>query len=159
MNAKIKRIAAIKEVIQTRNISSQEELLEVLKAKGFDLTQATLSRDLKQMQIAKVSSRDGGYMYVMPDVAASMHSGGALNVIPPHSLTSIVSIECSHILTVIRTKPGYASGIASDIDQAAINEVMGTIAGDDTVLVIPRGGYTPSQVAEAICHTLVALKF
>lgn len=158
MNNKIKRIAAIKEVIQSRNISCQEEILEALHQKGFELTQATLSRDLKQMQIAKIATRDGGYMYVMPDVAASLQNSSTANVIPPHCLTSIVSIECSHILTLIRTKPGYASGIASDIDLAKIPEVMGTIAGDDTVLVIPRGGYTPAQVAEAICHTLAAKK-
>ncbi len=154
MKNKKDRIAAIREVIQSMSIGSQDELLKVLVTRGFEVTQATLSRDLKQMQIAKIATREGGYMYVMPDVAASAKSQVAPHIIPPKTVAGVVSIECSQVLIVIRTKPGYASSIAYDIDMSGMPEVMGTLAGDDTVLVIPRGGYTTNQVAEALCNAL-----
>ena len=154
MKNKKDRINAIREVIQSRSISSQDELLQELRKQGFEVTQATLSRDLKQMQIAKIATREGAYMYVMPDVAASAHNKVSPYFVPPKTVAGVVSIECSQILIVIRTKPGYASSIAYDIDMSALREVMGTVAGDDTILVIPRGGYTTQQVAEALCDAL-----
>ena len=154
MKQKIDRISAIREIIQSRDISSQQELLEILLEEGYKLTQASLSRDLKQMQIVKMSLRDGGYLYVMPDVAASMKSNLTNHFVSPHNIKGVVSVECSTVLVVVRTKPGYASSIASDVDQSLLPEVMGTVAGDDTILVIPRGGYTTNQVAEALCNIL-----
>lgn len=154
MKNKKDRIAAIREIVQNQNIGSQEELLSALLNHGYEVTQATLSRDLKQMQIVKISTRDGGYVYVMPDVAATLKGGIAPRFIPPHTMLGIVSIECSSVLIVVKTKPGYAPSIAVDIDAAALKEVMGTIAGDDTILVIPRGGYTTNQVADALCMIL-----
>lgn len=154
MKNKKDRISVIRDIVQNQSIGSQEELLTQLQARGFEVTQATLSRDLKQMQVAKIATREGGYVYVMPDVAATIKGGIAPHFIQPHSMQGIVSIECSSVLIVIRTKPGYASSIAYDIDMSEMKEVMGTIAGDDTILVIPRGGYTTTQVAEALCSVL-----
>jgi len=154
MKNKKDRIAAIREVIQSQSISSQDELLRALMDRGYEVTQATLSRDLKQMQIAKIATREGGYMYVMPDVAASAKNKISPHFIPPKTVAGVVSIECSQVLIVVRTKPGYASSIAYDIDMSALPEVMGTVAGDDTILVIPRGGFTTQQVAEALCDAL-----
>lgn len=154
MKNKKDRISVIREIIQSQSISSQDELLKELLSRGYEVTQATLSRDLKQMQIAKVATREGGYMYVMPDVAASAKNQVSPYIIPPKTVAGVVSIECSHVLIVIRTKPGYASSIAYDIDMSALKEVMGTVAGDDTILVIPRGGFSTQQVAEAICKAL-----
>ena len=154
MKNKKDRISVIRDIVQNQSIGSQEELLAQLQTRGFEVTQATLSRDLKQMQVAKIATREGGYVYVMPDVAATIKGGIAPHFIQPHSMQGIVSIECSSVLIVIRTKPGYASSIAYDIDMSEMKEVMGTIAGDDTILVIPRGGYTTTQVAEALCSVL-----
>lgn len=154
MKNKKDRISAIREIVQNFCIGCQEDLLRELQKRGFEVTQATLSRDLKQMQIAKVSTREGGYMYVMPDVAATFKDHIAPHFIPQQTVAGVVSIECSNVLIVIRTKPGYASSIAYDIDMSSLQEVMGTIAGDDTILVIPRAGYTTPQVAEALCEAL-----
>lgn len=157
MKNKKDRLHAIRDVIQSQSISSQDELQRQLQAMGFEVTQATLSRDLKQMQIAKVATREGSYMYVMPDVAASAKNKVAPYFVPPKTVAGVISIECSQVLIVVRTKPGYASSIAYDIDMSALPEVMGTLAGDDTILVIPRGGYTTHQVAEALCEALPRL--
>jgi len=154
MKNKKDRIAAIREVIQSQCISSQDELLKELQQHGYDVTQATLSRDLKQMQIAKIATREGGYMYVMPDVAASAKNKISPHFIPSKTVAGVVSIECSQVLIVVRTKPGYASSIAYDIDMSSLPEVMGTVAGDDTILVIPRAGFTTHQVAQALCDAL-----
>ena len=112
MKNKKDRIAVIRDIIQSQSISSQEELLKELQRKDIEVTQATLSRDLKQMQIAKIATREGGYMYVMPDVAASVKNRVSPYFIPPKTVAGVVSIECSQVLIVVRTKPGYASSIA-----------------------------------------------
>ena len=155
MKSKKERITHIREVIHNSKIDSQEELLKALSARGIKVTQATLSRDLKQMQIVKVAMRDGGYIYMMPEDAASSNEKPGSLLIPkiPH----ILSIENSSVMIVIRTTTGYASGVAADLDAAALPSVMATLAGDDTVLVIPRGGYTMAQVVDELVDLLTQL--
>lgn len=117
MKNKVDRLQAIKEIIISHKISSQEDLLKQLTERGFDLTQATLSRDLKQLQIAKVAGKDGGYLYVMPETAGIGRLANAKN--QQHyagPVSGFLSIEFSGQLAVIKTRPGYASGIAWDID-------------------------------------------
>src|SRR5512147_1550853 len=105
----------IKQIISLHKISCQEELLEVLKEKGYDLTQATLSRDIKEMGIAKVPDPDKGYIYVMPH-RIGLHE----RMIKPSGIPgeSIVSIEFSYNFAVIRTYPGYANSVAIFIDSS-----------------------------------------
>ena len=132
MKNKKERLVAIREVIIQNKIGSQDELLIQLVEKGFDLTQATLSRDLKQLQIAKVASNDGGYVYILPEM------GGISKVVNSRPVNNMgfaasgfISVEFSGQLAVIRTRPGYASSIAYDIDVNAPHEHLGTIAGDE----------------------------
>ena len=149
---KKERLVAIRELVMTNQIGSQDELLELLAEKGFALTQATLSRDLKQLQVAKVPNQHG-YVYILPEmgsVGKMMHpnhqgSGGL-------SALGFISIEFSNHLAVIRTRPGYASSIAYDIDVNSPHEILGTVAGDDTILLIPREGYTKAQVLSALAE-------
>ena len=151
MKNKVDRLQAIKEIVISYKISSQEDLLKQLTERGFDLTQATLSRDLKQLQIAKIASKDGGYLYVMPETAGI---GRMANAKDRHHYTGTISgflsIEYSGQLAVIKTRPGYASGIAWDIDSNSNEEILGTIAGDDTILLILREGVTSSHVQETL---------
>ncbi len=154
MKEKDDRLQAIREVIQTRDVGNQQELLEILQERGYKLTQATLSRDLKALRIVKMSLSEGGYLYVLPDVAASMEGNLTNHFVSPHNIKGVQSVECSTVLVVVRTKPGYASALASDIDQMMAPEIMGTVAGDDTILVIPRGGYNTNQVAEVLVKIL-----
>ena len=151
MKNKVDRLQAIKEIIISYKISSQEDLLKQLTERGFNLTQATLSRDLKQLQIAKVAGKDGGYLYVMPETAGIDRLANAKN--QQHyagPVSGFLSIEFSGQLAVIKTRPGYASGIAWDIDTHSAEEILGTIAGDDTILLILREGITRPQVLETL---------
>lgn len=154
MKNKSNRINMIHDIIQNQCIASQEELLQALKERGHEVTQATLSRDLKQMQIAKVATSEGIYMYVLPEVAALAHDKVLPHVVLPKMSGGIVNIECSNVLVVVRTRPGFASSFAYDLDMCHPDAIMGTVAGDDTILVIPRAGYTPMQAAQAVCSLL-----
>ena len=137
---KEQRLQAIRDIISVGTIRSQEELLRALSAKGYKITQATLSRDMKRLKIIKKHDVNNLYLYILP---------GADTKIPSPEGTEL-KIEFSGALAVIKTRPGYAMGIASDIDRNGLNEIVGTIAGDDTILVIPREGYSREQVTSAL---------
>lgn len=125
MNIKDNRQAAITSIINSRRIHTQEELADALGEKGHSVTQATLSRDIKELGAIKVPDADGFY-YKMPSRAVSYNS------------MNIEKIDISGQLCVLHSKPGFASAIASVVDSAQIEGVMGTIAGDDTILLLLR---------------------
>ena len=134
---KVKRHIAIQDIITKYKISGQEELLLRLKKKGFLLTQATLSRDLKFLKVARISDHKEGYIYVLPqdmnkNISSTQHE--------KMQAENIKSVEFSYNLCVIQTAAGFASVVALKIDNLDLYEVLGTIAGDDTILVIPREG-------------------
>lgn len=134
MNIKEQRLQAIRDIIGSETIRSQDDLLRALAGKGFEVTQATLSRDIRQLKVRREYDANNQYIYTLPTGAASP------------------KVEFSGSLAVIKTRPGYAMGIASDIDRSASREIVGTIAGDDTILVIPREGYSREQVAAALAQ-------
>ena len=154
MRIKKDRLETLRMIISSREMGSQEELLTALQEEGFKLTQATLSRDLKQLKVAKAASMGGNYVYVLPNVTMYKRVSSPAQVKEMMQVPGFISINFSGNMGVIKTRPGYASSIAYDIDMAELKEVMGTIAGDDTILVIPRGGYTTTQVAESLCAFL-----
>jgi len=147
MNAKKQRLLLIEDIIQKENIRSQDDLQKVLIGKGFDVTQATLSRDIKKLKIVKTQDDKGRYVYSLPDMAMP-------DPRLPTTLLDRSTVEFSGNLAVIKTRPGYAMGLASDIDEHVSGEILGTIAGDDTILVIPREGYDRSQVKDALLRFL-----
>ena len=147
MKNKADRLQAIKEIIINTRVSSQDDLLKILISRGFKLTQATLSRDLKQLQIAKIPNTDGGYIYVMPG------TGGIGKIIQSKinstyqvSTSGFISIEFSGQIAIIKTRPGYANGIAYDIDTNSPHEILGTIAGDDTIMCAIRDAHDTENV-------------
>ena len=138
MKNKAARLQSIREIIIHSRVKSQEEILQKLIEQGFDLTQATLSRDLKQLRIAKVPGNDGSYVYIMSEIGSVgklMQEKMGDNP-QRHIPGGFISINFSGNLAVIKTRPGYAGSLAYDIDSNTPPEVLGTIAGDDTVLVI-----------------------
>jgi transcriptional regulator of arginine metabolism len=139
---KTKRLLAMERIIADENISTQDELLRKLKGKGISCTQATLSRNLRQLGVGRVPDGTGGYKYALSEkIRNTSNSGLQLNIVPV-----IQDIVEARGLMVIRTIPGNASNTAFFIDGAGRYEIAGTIAGDDTILVIPRDGITLQQV-------------
>jgi transcriptional regulator of arginine metabolism len=139
---KADRLLAIENIITEVNISTQEELLKRLKGKGISCTQATLSRNLRQLGVGRIPDGAGNYMFVLSDNIRNPATAPVkLNIVPV-----IKEIVEAKGLMVIKTIPGNASNTAFVIDSAARYEIAGTIAGDDTILVIPRDGITLQQV-------------
>lgn len=139
---KTKRLLAIEKIIEDDKISSQEALLKKLKGKGIICTQATLSRNLRQLGVSRIPDGTGNYRYSLgSNKGVPPESGTRINIIPV--IREIVEAKG---LMVIRTIPGNANATAYYIDNAGRYEIAGTIAGDDTILVIPRNGITLAQV-------------
>jgi transcriptional regulator of arginine metabolism len=139
---KTKRLLAIEKIIAEENISSHEVLLKKLKGKGITCTQATLSRNLRQLGAGRIPDGKGGYKYSLPETARNSPStSGKLQVLPV--ITDLIDAKG---LLVIRTLPGNASSTAVYIDNTSRYEIAGTIAGDDTILVIPREGINTQQL-------------
>ena len=121
-------------VIGRKPVRTQQELLKDLRRRGVELTQATLSRELKSLGVAKGPDGRGGYRYVAGTPAAGLSGQGGF----PAVAAFVRGVERSNNLLVVKTPPGNAQGVARGIDQAQWSEVMGTIAGDDTILLICR---------------------
>lgn len=145
MKKKSSRLDAIKLIISSKEIGSQEELLQELTTEGFEVTQATLSRDLKQLKVAKAASMNGKYVYVLPNNIMYKRSTDQSTSDMLRN-NGFISLQFSGNLAVIRTRPGYASSMAYDIDNNEFNEILGTIAGDDTIMLVLREGVTPTAV-------------
>lgn len=137
MRKKANRLDAIKTIISQQEVSSQEELLQALVKEGFELTQATLSRDLKSLQVVKATNAEGKYIYTFPHTIiyrGNEESTGSEIPLP----NSLISLQFSGNMAVVRTRPGYASGIAYDIDNRECSCILGSIAGDDTIFLVVR---------------------
>ncbi len=143
MKNKHSRLSAIRVIIAGERIGSQDELLRRLTALGYECTQATLSRDLKELEVTKEVVPGGECIYLLPDSPLRNRNGAAGNV---PLAGSFVSIAFSANVAVIKTRPGYAGGIATDIDRGGLRSVLGTVAGYDTIFLIIKEGYTKQDV-------------
>jgi transcriptional regulator of arginine metabolism len=148
MKNRFKRQAEIRKVIQKGNVHSQDELLVELKGMGFDLTQATLSRDLKEMRVAKMPHQAKGYVYVMPEADKIVNTPSQSRI--NYLADGFRDLRFSGNLAVLRTQPGYASAIAAVIDKAEPWEIIGTVAGDDTILMIMKEGISKLDLINAL---------
>ena len=140
MNSKTQRLSIIRKIIRAEYISSQEELIARLEECGVQVTQSTLSRDLKFMQVAKVPHKEKGYVYVLPNSSIADHQ------ISTNISDNIMQISFSGNMCVITTKPGYASAISVPIDSKGIPEVLGSLAGDNTILLVLREDFSKSRL-------------
>mgnify|MGYP001625132950 FL=1 len=130
--ARSSRQSKILELISTRDIASQDELVACLKAANFDITQATISRDIKELGLIKIQTTDGKYKYALMDGTDQQVSNKNISIFRE----SVISIKPAGNLCVIKTVKGLASGICAMIDKLNIDEVLGSVYGDDTVMVI-----------------------
>lgn len=134
MSVKASRQRALEALLRSRQVSSQARLLDLLRVQGFDATQATVSRDLEELGATKVRATDGQLVYALPDADPSPEvSRDQLSQVLSMFMLSAVP---SGNLVVLRTPPGHAQALASAMDRACLPDVAGTVAGDDTVLVV-----------------------
>lgn len=132
---KSKRQAKIMEIITNRNVETQEQLLALLQAEGFRVTQATISRDIKELRIIKELTNLGTYRYSAPNNEVANSFSARLNTIFRECVTGF---DYAQNIIVIRTLPGLASAAGSAIDSMNMGMVVGSLAGDDTVMVVMR---------------------
>lgn len=152
MKNRKKRVEVIVDLINTRCISSQEELAKLLNEAGYNVTQATLSRDLKMLKTTKVPTDRGTYMYMLPDtniIKDKLLASGQLDL-NSNNQTGFVSLNFSKNMAVIKTRNGYAAGLAYDIDISNVPEILGTIPGTDTILVVLREDVTHDEAREIL---------
>lgn len=156
MKNRKERIAAIVDLIKNNSISNQDELSNLLHAKGFEVTQATLSRDLKMLKTSKVPNQLGSYMYVLPEnyalknLLANHESAGSARDFQQ----GFISLEFSGNLAVIKTRNGYAAGLAYDIDMSNSKEILGTIPGSDTIIAVIAEHVTREEILNLFCKFL-----
>ena len=150
MKIKKDRLEALRMIISSRELGSQDELLEALKGEGFQLTQATLSRDLKQLKVAKAATMRGNYVYVLPNDTMYKRVATPRSLHEMMQVPGFLSIHFSGNMGVIKTRPGYASSIAYNIDNNHINEILGTISVDYTSFIVNKQGVTKEEVIDAL---------
>src|SRR5690554_1845458 len=140
------RLSVVKELIKTNRIDNQDTLLELLAKEGYKLTQATPSRDLKMLKVGKISDGWSGYYYSLPenDLISESEKSYIQDV-----RRGIISIEFSGNFGVVKTRPGHANSVGITLDILAIPEILGTLAGDDTIFVILREGMTKEDLLES----------
>ena len=137
---KNQRLEKVKELIARFDIETQDELIEKLRAEGFAVTQATVSRDIRELKISKVLGPNGKYHYAMAEKAP---------VSVRHSyMASILSVSFANNLVVIKTGPGLAQAVAAELDSMDHGEILGCVAGDDTILAVA----VSNEIAAVFCE-------
>ncbi len=139
---KSRRHFTIREILNSERISTQEELCEELRNRGYDVTQATVSRDIKELSLIKIPD-DQGYYYAWPDARGPKSSMARMKRIFQES---VVHCDHSENIVVIKTVPGAAQSIASLIDAMDSSHILGTVAGDDTIFMVVK----PSEAIEEV---------
>lgn len=158
MKVKNSRMETLKMLISSQELSSQEEVLKALSKEGYKLTQATLSRDLKQLKVAKAASMNGKYVYVLPNETMYKRVSNPRSLKEMMMTPGFLSINFSGNMIVIKTRPGYASSIAYNIDNHDIPEILGTIAGDDTIFLVKKEDTSEEALLKSLANAIPELK-
>lgn len=156
MKERAARLRAIKTVIKNERIESQEALLEALASDGFKVTQATLSRDLKLLKVGKISDGWHGYYYTLPGEAELLESEKSYM---QDVQRGFLSIEYSGNIGVIHTLAGHADSVALAMDKIDIPEIIGTIAGDDTVFIVLKEGASRDDLSDSLMGKFPDIEF
>lgn len=144
------RHAKIKDIIETTVVETQEDLAEALKKRGIEVTQATVSRDIKELMLIKIPTGDGRYRYAYPLDKSLVFSK---NRMVRMFQDSVISFDYSGNIIVIKTLPGAANAVASTLDHANWPEIIGTVAGDDNILVVVK----PAEAAPEVMQKMELL--
>ncbi|HNZ63101.1 MAG TPA: arginine repressor [Bacillota bacterium] len=146
---KKQRQSRILRIVNEQNIETQADLVKALLATGMDVTQATVSRDIKELGIVKVMTGEGTQKYVTLSHSGEVAAGRMKRVFSE----AVVSVNRSNTFVIMKTLPGMAQGAASALDSMYLDEIIGTLAGDDTIFVATRD----NEVAEMLRLKLIAL--
>lgn len=142
---RLNRLAVVKDLIGKNRIENQDILLQMLRDEGFEVTQATLSRDLKTLKVGKISDGWSGYYYSLPeDILVAEEEKSYIQDVR----RGIVSIEFSGNMGVIKTRSGHAQSVCYALDVLGLPEILGTLAGDDTIFLLLREGMTKEDLLE-----------
>ncbi|MBQ2113847.1 MAG: arginine repressor [Selenomonadales bacterium] len=147
---KIVRHAKIKEIVEQNIIETQEDLAEESRKQGIEITQATVSRDIKELMLSKVPSGDGRYRYAFPMEKNVMFSQSRMARMFQDSVTGF---DFSENIIIIKTLPGTAQAVASTIDHVKWPRIIGTVAGDDNIIVVVK----PTEAVPEVLSKLEAL--
>lgn len=156
MKNRKQRVELMIDIIKNQCIGSQEELAAKLAEAGYVVTQATLSRDLKMTKTTKVPTDRGTYMYVLPDsdsLKDKLMAKGGFDRMPDY-MSGFLSIKFSRNIAVIKTRNGYAPGLAYDIDMHQFPEILGTIPGSDTIFAVMREDLNHEEALEVFSRIL-----
>ncbi len=145
------RYNKIKEIVQSQSIETQEELANALLAEGIEVTQATVSRDIKELMLIKIPTGDGHYRYALSPEENVVLSRSRINRL---FQDSIIRVDSALNQIVLHTIPGSASAVAFSVDHAKWSEVIGTLAGDDTILLICRSVEEVDNVLKRIADLM-----
>jgi transcriptional regulator of arginine metabolism len=149
MKGREERLKAVKRAIVQHGVASQEALMTLLTDEGFEVTQATLSRDLKTLRVGKVSSSDGSYIYAMPE-----ETDRSREELIQDFQRGYLSMESSDNLVVLKTLPGHAQATAWALDTLEVTGILGTVAGDDTILIILKQGSDFADLQHALLQLM-----
>ena len=147
MKERLTRLKTIRKLIKGNRIESQEELLGHLQKEGFEVTQATLSRDLKLLKVGKISDGKSRYVYSLPDEDADRESE---QIYIQDFLRGYVSIDFSGNIVVIKTFGGHADSVSAALDQFNMEEVLGTVAGDNCIFACLKEGVSGTEFMAAL---------
>ncbi len=143
---KLKRQEKILEIISKYSVETQEELIDRLYESGYEVTQATVSRDIRELKLTKVSTGHGGYRYMLPPQNETRGTMKFTSTI----LDAVVMVDYALNTIVIKTEPSLANPVAASIDSMHSPEILGCVAGDDTVIVISRDIDAAKEITEKL---------
>lgn len=158
MAQKNDRLETLRMLFSSQELCSQDDVLKALGKEGFHVTQATLSRDMKQLKVAKAAMANGKYIYVLPTETMYKRVQKPMTAREMLLTSGFMSISFSGNMGVIKTRPGYASSIAYNIDNARIDTILGTIAGDDTIFIVIDEKATAEEVKSALVYVIPDIK-
>ena len=154
MRKKQSRLEVIKMIISSQELSKQDELMAELEKVGYVSAQATLSRDLRLLGVVKAQNAEGRYVYMLPNNQAYRNVSDSHVTVMAMNRLGALSIKFSGNMAVVRTLPGHASHVAGDIDLAELPCILGTVAGDDTVMVVLEENANRAEVLDALSQVL-----
>ncbi len=138
------------ELITKYEIETQDDLMDMLRVEGYMVTQATVSRDIRDLDLVKVATADGAYKYVVSNMAKP---GTSVNLLRNPIVDTVISVNCAQNIVVVKTAPGMAQAVAIHVDHLHDGDILGCVAGDDTIIIVTADNDICVHTAERLKET------